>query len=148
MLNRFDTEFILIWVEVWREWGYFSPLAPPKTTAENKETNMILAVRRFTAQIGTYRLSHKCLPPIFPFIPVQKQTGATRFNCPALFTKSSFPFPLSVSLCLSLSLARSRSSPFPPPVLFPAPLYLWKRHFKSLPVWISLVFFLCVSPCQ
>lgn len=27
------------------------------------------------------------------------------------------------------------------------PSYLWKRHFKSLPVWISLSF-LCVSPCQ
>lgn len=57
-----------------------------------------IAVSRFTAQIH----ADYCLPPIYALIPVQKQTGATRFNCPALHQKLFSSPSLSVFLAQAL----------------------------------------------
>lgn len=78
--------------------------------------------------------------PYLRLIHIYKQLlSSSYFTITVLLTNSLFPphmlFTAVVrrlpraSLCLSLS---------PPSLLFFSS-YLWKRHFKSLPVWISLV---------
>lgn len=98
--------------------GASGVISPPKTTAENKEADMILAVCRFAAQKhADYRTSVFRL--FFHSFLYKSKQGRLALTV-LLLTKSSFPLPL----CVSRALALSRSSPFPPPVLFPAPLYL------------------------
>lgn len=102
---------------------------------------MILAVCRFAAQKhADYRTS---VFRLFSHSFLYKSKQGRLVLTVLLFTKSSFPLPLCFSRALFLVLVQAL---FPLQYFFPAPLYLWKRHFKSLPVWISLVFFLvCFS---
>lgn len=65
----------------------------------------------------------------------QQLLSSSHFTSTVLLPNCLFPPHILFSLHRSLPPA----SPPPPPLLPFFSSYLWKRHFKSLPVWISLV---------
>lgn len=90
---------------------------------------------------GTVKLAanslRKC--PLFIFSPGDRPYMRLIHICKQLLSSSYFTITVLLPNCL-----------FPPHMLFTAVVrrlppasffssYLWKRHFKSLPVWISLV---------
>lgn len=82
-----------------------SGVISPKTTAENKEADMILAVCRFAAQKhADYRTSVFRL--FFHSFLYKSKQGRLALTV-LLLTKSSFPLPLCVSLARSLFLVQA-----------------------------------------